>query len=562
MAKKKGGAKAALSAVPLGGVGEIGMNLMVYECDGDMLLVDVGMMLQDPDAPGVDVVLPDIKYIRENIKKLKGIIITHAHEDHIGAMPYWWSELPAPVYMTPFAANVMRHKLRDLGYGEEEYSRINEVSAGGRVDIGAFNAEFIHITHSIPETCAIALRTPHGNILHTADYKFDDDPSLNDHTDEEALKRFGDEGVLALLGDSTNAFSPGKSPSEGSILPQLEEVLKDTKERLFFSSFASNIGRVIRMVELASKHGRKVCLLGFTVRRMMEHAKACGYVPKELNNWLVEPDDVAHLKRNEVMVFASGTQGELNASLSRLSKGETVRGVKMEFGDTVLMSSKMIPGNERGILNVINNFAIIGVHVVHEKMADIHVSGHGYQDDLKHMYDLVRPQIVVPVHGESAHLLAQADVAKAHGVPQQLLFHNGDRIVFGPGEPQVQEHFAPCGRSYVDGMNILDIDRFILKDRKHMGYNGAVSVAVVVDKKGKRKGLPQLRTAGVMDESLQGDILNMAADALHQTLESKFPNNHIDDVKLVEKLAQQTVRRVFNRHRGRKPTVITQLVMA
>ena len=309
--------KNGLSALPLGGVGEIGMNLMVYECDGDMLIVDVGITFPDEYAPGTDVILPDIAYVRENIKRLKGIVITHAHEDHIGGLAYLWEDMPAPVYLTEFANHVLQSKLQEMGL--EKQVPIHLVRPEERIKIGNFEVEYIEVTHSIPEGNAVALRTPYGTIMHTGDYKLDPNPALGNKSNLKRLKEIGDEGVLAMLGDSTNIFKPADSGSEGAVKESLDKVLAGRKNRIYFCTFASNVGRVKTALELAKKHNRKVALWGYSMKKMLRYAHDCGYINNDLYNHIIDPLEAMSLPRNQVLVLVTGSQAEPRAALAKLA---------------------------------------------------------------------------------------------------------------------------------------------------------------------------------------------------------------------------------------------------
>lgn len=554
--------KSKLTALPLGGVGEIGMNLMVYECDQDMVIVDMGISFPDNSTPGADVVLPDIYYVRERIKRLKGIVITHAHEDHIGALPYLWDDLPdVPVYVTPFAKQILRHKLNELGITDGD-KRIVEVNPGEQHKIGKFEVEYINVTHSIPEGNSVVLRTPHGNIMHTGDYKFDETPVMGPASNLERLREIGDEGVLAMLSDSTNIFTPGHSGSESDLAERLEKIIAEQKNAIFFATFSSNTYRLLKIAEIAAGQGRKVVYLGRSMRRMIDISKELGFFPKSLKNQVVEPEEAAKLPREKMFIMAAGTQGESNSGLSFLATGEKFKGLQIKPDDTVLMSSKMIPGNERAIFDMINGMMACGAHVIHEKLADVHVSGHGGRDEIRQMYELIRPQIAVPVHGEYAHLMAHKEFAEELGVQQTFLITNGTKVQLGPDNAQILEHETPpFGRVYVDGLNILDDDRFILKERRNMALNGLALVTLPVHQQtGEIAGDPAVITRGLMDESLQPDIIEAAVEEVKGSIETRFPAGVIDDRVQALEVMRQATRRAINRERGRKPLTVPQII--
>ncbi len=556
MAKKTGG----LSALPLGGVGEIGMNMMVYECDGSMILVDVGVSFPDSYAPGTDLILPDISYVRENMDKLKAIFITHAHEDHVGALPYLWEEMPVPVYATPFTSSVIAHKKRDLGLGDE--FKLKTVEAGDTIEVGPFTVEYVSVTHSIPEANSLFIKTPHGNIVHTGDYRFDDRPVLGPKSAEARFKEIGEEGVLAMFGDSTNIFSDRDLKTEGDVADSLDSLLGGMKNRVFFCTFASNLGRVLKMADIAMNHGRKVCLMGRSMHRMLECGRESGLVDQKTMNAFVSSEDAAGMPDHKVLVILTGTQGEGRAALNRMSGGQTVGGMVMKPKDVVIMSSKMIPGNERPILNMINRLTKIGARVIHEHSEFVHCSGHGSQKDIAKMYNLVRPQVAVPVHGEYQHLKAHADFAKKCGVFEQFIIENGQKIILGPDHAALDPTPYRTGRNYVDGMNILDDDVFVVAERRRMAQEGILSINIVVDKEdGKIISGPHLKSKGLIDERLQDDLIKLAEDEVLDVLTQRLERSDMCHAKQVEDVMSAAVRRTFVKERGKKPTVISQAIM-
>lgn len=556
--------KTLLSALPLGGVGEIGANMMVYECGEARIVVDAGVSFGDDATPGIDVITPDTRYIREHAKHLNAVFITHAHEDHVGAVGYLWDDFNgAPVFATPVTRAVIEAKLNELGIKPAK-GQLNTVQPKKPVKVGPFTVEFIPVAHSVPEAMGLFIKTPNGNIVHTADYKFDNSPPLGARTDEDRWADVGKEGVLAVFGDSTNVFRSTPAGNEGDLLAHVQEVLEGAKNRVFFAAFASNVGRVLNVAELAVKNGRKVCFLGRTLHRYIAICKTLGLYPKSLNGHVVEAEEVSGLPRNKVFVFASGTQGETEASLTRLAHGADVKGIKIMADDTVVMSSKMIPGNERPILNVINALFTRGA-VVFSELNDtaIHVSGHASRPEIKRMYDLLKPTYVVPVHGEPAHLITHARFAESLGY-KSLRLANGHKAVLVAEdgmEPHVQQHVYPHGKNYIDGLTILEHDTTLLKDRRKLAYDGVVVAALAVrQSNGELMGDVTLASKGLLDERLQGGILAKAAQAAQQALDGTFRDGRINDRAKAQELVHQAVRRAFKLQRGKAPTILVQVV--
>lgn len=557
-----------LAALPLGGVGEIGHNMMVYECNGDMIVVDAGVSFGDETEPGVDIIVPDTRYLREHAKAIKGIFITHGHEDHIGAVGYLWDDFAdAKVYVTPFARQIVLGKLAELGINPGKGQIVTVKPGSVLKPSNNFEVEFVAVAHSVPECFALAIKTPYGTIVHTGDYKFDDAAYFGHVTDVKRFKEIGKEGVLAVFGDSTNAFKHTESLSEKDILPHIEELIKNAERRVFFASFASNIGRILTVAQMAAKYDRKVCFLGRTVNKMVKHCRDLGYFPKEIANHIVEAEDLKGLKPEKTLVFASGTQGEGGASLTRLAQGMNVRGLTMEKGDTVILSSKMIPGNERGILDVINGIYMRGA-LLRSELNDqrVHVSGHGGRPDMKRMYEMLKPTFVVPVHGEPSMLLEHRNFANELGYKGVNVF-NGQKLVLAEEKqdgkekaPYVQKHAYPHGKNYIDGLNILENDPVILKERRKLSYDGVVSAAIAVRQdNGEWNGDVSLTTRGIIDEALQGDVLQAAQNACVDALERVFANGRIDDYERAGDVVTQTLRRAFKLHRGKNPTIMVQV---
>ena len=554
-----------LAALPLGGVGLIGSNMMVYDCDGDLIVVDAGVTFPDDTTPGVDVVLPDTRFLRQHAKQIKALFITHAHEDHIGAVGYLWDDFAgATVYASPLSVLVLQGKLDELGIRPAK-GQIVTVQPRETYQAGKFAVEYVPVTHSIPESFALAITTHYGTIVHTADYKFDAEAPFRQMTDETRLAEIGKAGVLAVLGDSTNALSEKSAGSEGPVIKHLTKLVQQAEGRVFFAAFASHFGRTFQIALAASKAGRKICFLGRTINKMVSHAKVLGYWPQELTNWVVEPDEAAGLPPEKVFIFASGTQGEGGSSLTRLSQGSDVRGLRLKEGDTVILSSRMIPGNERGIFNVINGLYSLKVNVISEQNDDdIHVSGHGGRPDIARMYKLLNPTYVIPVHGEERHLHGHADLATKLG-HTPLAFVSGRKLVLAedgqkPGfKPYSTQHQYPVGFNYVDGLSILEHDPLVLRERRKLGFEGLV-VGALPFRGQKLAGTLSLTTRGVLDEVAQAGILKRAAQKAMQALEAVFPDGRIDDRTRAADVLTQALRRSFKIERGKQPTIVLQWV--
>jgi ribonuclease J len=415
--------------LPLGGTGEIGMNLNLYGHDGAWLMVDLGITFADERLSGVDLIMPDPAFIEDQRDRLAGLVLTHAHEDHIGAVPYLWPRLRCPIYATPFTAGVLRRKLRENGFAED--AEITEVPLSGRFAVGPFDLELITLTHSIPEPNAVVIRTSAGTVLHTGDWKLDPEPLVGDDYDEAALRRLAEEGVLAMVCDSTNALVEGESGSEGALRDSLTELVGGFEARVVVACFATNVARLETAMRVAETHGRRVALVGRSLHRIYQAARDCGYLA-DLPP-LLSDRDVAYLPRDEVLLLCTGSQGEPRSALVRIVRDDHPE-VGLEPGDAVVFSSRVIPGNEKAISALQNELVRKGIEVVTDREHFTHVSGHPARDELAQMYQWVRPQVAIPVHGEARHLSAHAELARDCQVPQALVAENGD-LRAGAGRP-------------------------------------------------------------------------------------------------------------------------------
>ena len=543
----------ALFFVPLGGAGEIGMNLNVYGYQGDWLIIDCGVTFGDDSQPGLEVVMPDPGFIVERRDRLLGIVATHAHEDHIGAIPYLWRQLRCPIWATPFTASFLRAKLAETGFADQV--KINVVPLSGRFTIGPFDLELITLTHSIPEPNAVALRTPVGTVLHTGDWKFDPDPLIGPTADEAALKRLGAEGVLALVGDSTNALRPGTSGSEAELRRSLIDLIGRYDARVAVACFASNVARLETIARAAAAHGREIALVGRSLWRIDKAARENGYLT-DLPRFLTE-DEAGYIPRDRIVMICTGSQGEPRAALSRIARDDHPH-VVLETGDVVIFSSRIIPGNEKSINRLQNALVRLGVEIVTEEDHFVHVSGHPARDELVRMYQMVRPQIAVPVHGEARHLIAHAELAGECQVQQPLVIQNGDVVRLAASGASVVDE-VPVGRLASDGKGLLPVDGTALKDRRRVTFNGGALATLVLDRRGEPLAPPTISTIGVVEPA----AAEAAAPALRSAVEralDELPASLRRDDEAVRDAARRALRRVLNERFGKRPLVEIHLV--
>ncbi len=540
--------------VPLGGTGEIGMNLNVYGHDGAWMIVDCGVTFGDPAYPGVDVMTADPTFIEDRRDRLAGLLVTHAHEDHVGAVAHLWPRLRCPVYATPFTMAVLRRKLEEAGIAGKV--PVHEVALGGDVSIGPFDLTLVTLTHSIPEPNGVVIRTPAGTIFHTGDWKLDPDPLVGETTDEAALRKIGAAGVLAMIGDSTNATVEGAAGSEAEVRDSLMELVGDFPERVAFACFASNIARVQTVAEVAHAHGRAVGLVGRSLWRMTDAARASGYL-RDLPPFVRE-DEAMLLPRDKVGLICTGSQGEPRAALSRIARDDHPN-IALDEGDTVIFSSRIIPGNEVPIGRLQNQLVSMGVRVITEKDHFVHVSGHPARDELRQMYQWIRPRIAVPVHGEGHHLRAHSELARECQVPHTPIIENGDVLRLHADGPEICGQ-VQAGRLAVDGHDLIRLDDKNLHERNHMLWNGAATLTLVVDRKGYAVSEPQLSAPGLLaDTDEDYDLLDDVIDDVLDALSELKANERRDDDKLSERL-RRTVRRSFRDRRGKNPKVEIHLV--
>ncbi|MGC2783462.1 MAG: ribonuclease J [Roseiarcus sp.] len=538
---------------PLGGLGEIGMNCALYGYGPanarQWLMVDLGVAFAGEDLPGVDLIVPDLSFIEKAKKNLVGIVITHAHEDHIGALAELWPDLGAPVYMTRFAAGLA--EARRLGEPDAPKIPLKVVELGDRIVIGPFVVEFIPVAHSIPESAALAIRTPSGLVVHTADWKIDATPIIGLPTDEARFRTLGDEGVLALVCDSTNILREGESPSERDVAKALAWLIGNAKGRVVVTTFASNVARLRSAAEAGLAAGRQVCILGRAIERVVAVARECGMLdglPAFLGM-----DAFERLPRDRILALATGSQGEPRAALARIA-GDEHPTAELNAGDTVIFSSRTIPGNEKAVGKIINAFVTAGVQVVTDRTALVHVSGHPRRAEMAKMYAWVRPKIAVPAHGEPLHLSEHADFARAQGVPQVLRAFNGDLIRLAPGEVCALGKVT-SGRRAKDGAILLPADQQCVGQRRRLGFAGVVSIAIALTPRGEMAGDPDVMIAGLPERTREGAAIDaLIDDAIFEAFESLPPGKR-RDADVVSSAIERAVRGSVNAVWGKKPQV-------
>lgn len=536
--------------VPLGGAGEIGMNLNLYAYGDKWLMVDLGVTFADDYFPGVDLILPKTTFIEDRRKDLLGIVLTHAHEDHAGAVAHLWPRLKCPVYATPFTAAFLRTRLKEMGL--LEVVPVHEVPLGGRVKLDPFTVDYISITHSIAEPNSLLISTPAGRIFHTGDWKLDPEPLVGKPTDEAALQAIGDNGVLAMVCDSTNVFNAEASGSEGAVRQSLMTLLADRPQRVVVTTFASNIARVATLAAVAAAHGRELCLIGRALERNVEIARALGYL-RDLPP-LVSAEDLGYLPPERVMIVCTGCQGEGRAALARIATGQH-RDIALDPGDLVVFSSKMIPGNEVPIGMVINQLIKEGIEVITEKDAFVHVSGHPGRAELERLYRLIRPQIAVPVHGEIRHMARQGWLARELGVPQVVGVENGDIVRLAPGPAEIIE-YAESGRLALDGRVLVEADGDAIVGRRRISYNGYLGIAVALDEDGELAADPSLDLQGLPDAD--GKLADRLAEVIEAAYEKLKPAERRDDAKVAEHL-RVAARRAAKEATGKETGPITKV---
>ncbi len=542
--------------LPLGGAGEIGMNLNLYGIGAPgretWVMVDLGITFANSAQPGFDVLMPDPAFIEERREQLAGLVLTHAHEDHLGAVPYLWQRLQCPIYATPFTLSILKRKLAETDFADQV--EILEVPLGGRFEVGPFDMELITLTHSIPEPNAIAIRTEFGTILHTGDWKFDPSPVIGDTADVVALQKLGEEGVLAIVCDSTNVFTPGSTGSEGDLLDSLTKVIGACQGKVAVACFSSNVARLETIAMAAKANDRDVVLAGRSLWRINEASRENGYlgdVPA-----FISEEGAGHIPDDKVMFICTGSQGEPRAALSRIANGDHAH-LTLGEGDTVIFSARMIPGNEDSIGRLHNQLVRLGVQVITSNDHFIHVSGHPARDELTRMYQLTQPRISVPVHGERRHLDEHAALARSCQVPKAIVNENGGMIRLAPGEPGICGEVS-SGRLALEGNRLIPSNGALAKSRNRALYNGSATVTMALDEDGRLCAEPELSTSGLLEDG-EEDFADDAVYAAKEALQGMKGKDLRDDGK-VRETVRIAVRRSFRKNLDKRPVCTVHLI--
>ncbi len=537
--------------IPLGGSGEIGMNLNVYHLDGKLLLVDFGAGFAEDYLPGVDMIVSDTSFLDEHKSDIVGLVLTHAHEDHLGAIPYLWEEYSnIPIYATPFTAAFLKEKLNDSRMGKVN-ANIKIVKPGSSFKVGPFDLEMVEITHSIPEMNGVFIKTKHGNIFHSGDWKLDPRPMAGKVTDENKLKKYGDAGVLAMVSDSTNVFSKGHSCSEGDLRESLVNLVASCDKMVVVTTFASNIARIESIAEAARRNDRKVILAGRSLWRLVRAAKETGYLQDAPD--FLEDDHIKKYPREKLLVISTGCQGEPLAATNKIATG-THRNIVVRPGDSIIFSSKIIPGNDKRIFRLFNNFIKLGTEVLTERDHFVHVSGHPNVEEVKKMYEMIRPQVAIPVHGEHIHLHEQCRLARSWGVPETIQVENGVVVKLAPGTPE-KVTMVQAGEMAIDGNLLLAPDSQIMKMRRKLTREGIVIVTLIL-KHSKLLVRPVISTPGVLDSKQDKDIIDALVYEIEDVLEEYFHSSkkHSSDER-IENLTRSAVRRVIKTECAKNPPI-------
>ncbi len=542
--------KDSLYFCPLGGSGEIGMNMNLYaygtEENKKWIIVDMGVSFADDSVPGIDLIIPDAGFIIDKKEDLLGIVLTHAHEDHIGSVAHIWPELKCKMYATPFTAALIVEKFKEKKIDISDYLKI--VPLNSKINLGNFEIDFVTLTHSILEPNGLSIKTPLGTILHTGDWKIDPNPLIGGNIDEDKLKKIGNDGVSAMICDSTNIFNPGRAGSESEVRDSLLKIMETKTNRILVTSFASNVARMESVFFCAQKTNREICLVGRSMQRIYKAARKCGYLKGLIEP--LEPKDAKKIEKNKILYLATGSQGEPMGAMNRIINN-THPEVYLEAGDCVIFSSKIIPGNEKKLYHLQNLIVKNKMEIISEENAFVHVSGHPNRDDLKDMYNWVKPKCVIPVHGEHRHMVEHVSFAKEMQVPKTLLIENGDIIKILPGKnPEIVDK-APSGKIYLDGSISVETDSQSIKDRKNISMNGYLEITLIISNNGKikkpvisYKGIPQNENNESIIFDMEDEILSICRTFSVDNMNQQ--KNLIDTIK-------QNCRRIIREKTGKKP---------
>mgnify|MGYP000029453717 FL=1 len=546
-----------LKIIPLGGLGEIGLNMMVFEYRDTLFVVDCGLMFPEDYMLGVDFVIPDMDYIRANRNKVAAIVLTHAHEDHIGALPFLLRIVNAPVFGTPFTLGVVRNKLEEFGLAQS--AQMHEIRAGGRIKLGEFQLEFIRVRHSVVDGVGLAIETPLGVIIHTGDFKISHSNQDGMATDVNRFATYGQKGTLALLSDSTNVEKEGYTISAETIGDTLARVTEGRKGRIIIALFASNITRIQQIVHIAQSRGKKIVFNGRSIENSVKLAKELGYlqIPSEME---IDVDDIGYYPDDEIILVTTGSQGEPMSVLARMAAG-THKHIKIRKEDTIILSSKFIPGNERAIAGIINRLYRLGADVIYEKISEIHVSGHAFREELKLMINLTKPRHFIPIHGEYRHLTLHARLAQEVGIPQDriLLAEDGQIIEFDEKGGRIRERVG-TGRVLIDGKGVGDVGRSVLKERRNLSEHGLVVVAMALDEDtGTVVYGPEIFSRGFVFELETGHLLDDAVCVVLEVVEDIGPETHNRAARIRSRL-QSVLKQYFFFTIGRRPVIVPIII--
>ncbi len=540
------------TVIPLGGVGEIGKNMMIVKVDDEMLIIDSGIKFPEDDLYGVDVVIPDISYVLKNKEKIKGIVLTHGHEDHIGGIPYLLKKLNVPIYGTKLTLGLLRGKLKEHNLLRDSYLR--HVYPGHSVELGSFKVDFIRVNHSIADACALAVHTPDGALVYASDFKFDQTPIDGQMADIHKLAELGDEGVLALFSDSTNVEREGYTLSEMEVKKTIDETFVDADQKIILASFASNINRIQQVFDAALKHGRKVAVSGRSMVNNVEIASDLGYldIPE---GTIIDINEVSNYPSDKVVLLMTGSQGEPMAALTRIARGDHYQ-IKIQEGDTVMLSATAIPGNVKAVGSTINKLFKRGANVIYEAVSGVHVSGHASQEELKLMLNLTKPKYFIPVHGEYRHLHLHSKLAQSVGVPEENIFiaNIGDRIVLDPDQAYV-DGSVESGRVLVDGLGVGDVGNVVLRDRRLLSENGILMVVVTINKQGKVVSGPDIISRGFVYIRESGKLINDATGKVEKALKECEEKNITEWSVLKSKIKNALDSFLYNKTK-RRPMIL------